>query len=225
MTRSPAFLLLALATGASATTLQVVTENNAPFNFQEGKAVMGTSTAAVRDLLAKAGVEANIYVLKWDDAYSRAQKNANTCVYSTVRVENREKLFKWYGPIGTNVWALYGLPTFDKQLASVSDARFYKIGGVKNDAKVDFLRGAGASSIREAARDSENPGRLAKPKTDPNAIDLWITSQATAQETAARAGVKGLKEVLVVKKQDLFLACNPRTDKAILEKLDAASAR
>jgi len=220
-----ALLLLAAATGASGAALQVVTENNPPFNFQEGKEVMGTSTAAVRDLLVRAGVEATFYVLKWDNAYSRAQKNANTCIYSTVRAENREKLFKWYGPVGTNVWALYSLPTFDKPVASVGDARFYKIGAVKNDAKVDFLRAEGASSIREAARDSENPGRLARPRTDPDAIDLWITTQATARETAAKAGVRGLKEVLVVKKQELFLACNPRTDKAILEKLDAAERK
>ena len=225
MKRPLALLLLAAATGASAASLQVVTENNPPFNFQEGKEVMGTSTAAVRDLLARAGVEATFYVLKWDDAYSRAQKNANTCIYSTVRTANREKLFKWYGPIGTNAWALYALSSFDKTLASVSDARFYRIGAVKNDAKVDFLRGEGVSSIREAARDSENPGRLAKPKTDPNAIDLWITTQATARETAAKAGLRDLKEVLVVKKQELFLACNPRTDKALLEKLDAAGKK
>ena len=225
MNRLVPLLFLAAASNASAATLQVVTENNPPFNFQEGKEVMGTSTAAVRDLLARAGVEAKFYVLKWDDAYARAQKNANTCIYSTVRVDNREKLFKWYGPIGTNAWALYGLTSFDKSLATVSDARFYKIGGVKNDAKVDFLRGAGASSIKEAERDSDNPVRLTKPKGDPAAIDLWITTRATAEETAARAGVRGLKEVLVVKKQDLFLACNPRSDKDILEKLDAASKK
>jgi len=220
-----AVLLLAAASGVPAAALQVVTENNPPFNFQEGKEVMGTSTAAVRELLSKAGVEAKFYVLKWDDAYARAQKNAGTCIYSTVRVENREKLFKWYGPIGTNVWALYALPTFSKTLSDVSDARFYKVGGVKNDAKVDFLRGAGVSSVKEAERDADNPARLAKPRTDPAAIDLWITSRATARETAAKAGVPDLKEVLVVKKQDLYLACNPRTDKAILEKLDAAGAK
>ena len=224
--KSPiALLLLATATGAIGAPLQVVTENNPPFNFQEGKEVMGTSTAAVKEMLAKAGVEAKFSVLKWDDAYARAQKNANTCIYSTVRVENREKLFKWYGPIGTNAWALYGLPSFDKTLSGVGDARFYKIGGVKNDAKVDFLRSQGASSIKEAEHDADNPGRLAKARNDPNAIDLWITTQATAKETAAKAGVKDLKEVLVVKKQDLFLACNPRTDKGILAKLDAAAKK
>ena len=57
----------------------------------------------------------------------------------------------------------------------------------------------------------------------PDAIDLWITTQATARDMAAAAGVKDLKEVAVVRKEDLYLACNPRTDKATLDKLEAAS--
>ncbi|MCW5591601.1 MAG: transporter substrate-binding domain-containing protein [Burkholderiales bacterium] len=216
---------LALASPVHAAPLQVLTENNPPFNFAEGKEVKGTSTEAVRALLAKAGVEATIAVRAWDEAYASAQRSANVCVYGTARVENREKLFKWYGPIGSNVWALYALPSFDKKIETARDARFFRIGGVKNDAKVDFMRAEGASSIREADRDSDNPARLAKPKNDPVAIDLWITSQATAKAMAATAGVKELKEVLVVKTQDLYLACNPRTEKAILDKLEAASRR
>jgi hypothetical protein len=66
---------------------------------------------------------------------------------------------------------------------------------------------------------------LRKPKGDPMPIDLWITSAHTAQAMAAEAGIKDLKQVLVVKEHELFLACNPRTDKAILEKLEAASKK
>ncbi|QJR10741.1 hypothetical protein DSM104443_01810 [Usitatibacter rugosus] len=147
------------------------------------------------------------------------------CIFSTARVEAREKLFKWYGPIADNTWALYGLPSFDKKLAAARDARFYKIGSVKNDAKVEYMRAEGASSIREAATDAENPKRLASPKSDPDHIDLWITTSATAKDVATKAGVKDLKEVLVVKRQPLFLACNPRTDKALLDKLAGATKK
>ncbi len=162
MKRLLACATLALAPVAGAATLELVTENNPPFNFAEGKEVKGAATAAVRDLMAKAGLTAR-------------------------------------------------------------DARFFKIGALKSDAKVDFMRNEGASSIRESDKDSDNAVRLTLPKTDPLAIDLWVTSQATAKEMAAAVGVKDLKEVLVVKKQDLYLACNPRTDKATLEKLAAAS--
>jgi polar amino acid transport system substrate-binding protein len=225
MKRLLACAALALAPAVLAAPLQLVTENNPPFNFAEGKEVKGTATTAVRELLSKAGIEAQITVMKWDEAYNKAQASANTCIYSTARVENREKIFKWFGPLATNNWALYALPTFSKPIPTVADARFFKIGAVRNDAKVDFMRGKGASSIKEADKDSDNPARLALPKTDPNAIDLWITGQATAKEVAAKAGIKEIKEVLVVRKQDLYLACNPRTDKATLEKLEAASKK
>ena len=87
------------------------------------------------------------------------------------------------------------------------------------------MRNEGASSIREADKDADNPGRLALPKTDPNAIDLWVTGEATAKEMAAKAGIKEIKQVLVVRKQDLYLACNPRTDKETLAKLEAAAKK
>ena len=225
MKRLLAAASLAAACAAGAAPLHLVTEDNPPFNFAEGKEVKGVATQAVRALLAKAGLEADITVMKWDDAYNKAQASANTCLYSTARLPNRERLFKWYGPIATNHWALYSLPTFDKKIATARDARFFKIGGVKNDAKAEFMRSAGASSIREADKDADNPARLALPKTDPNAIDLWISSQATAKDLAAKAGVKDLKEVLVVREQALFLACNPRTDKGTLAKLEAASKK
>jgi polar amino acid transport system substrate-binding protein len=215
--------LATLATGSFAAPLQLYTEHNPPLTYAEGKDVKGIATDAVRALVSKAGVESTMTLVKWDEAYAKAQSTPNACVFGTARLENREKIFKWYGPVGTNTWALYSLPTFDKKVAKAADARFYKIGGVKNDAKVDFMRAEGASSIREADSDADNPGRLAKPKNDPQAIDLWITSAATAKDVAAKAGVKDLKEVLVVRKQDLYLACNPRTAKATLDKLEAAA--
>lgn len=213
-----------LAIPAQAVTLELVTENNPPVSYAEGDAVKGTAADAVRDLVAKAGVDSKMTVMTWDKAYAQAQSKPNTCVFGTARLKNRENIFKWYGPVATNTWALYALPTLDtKKIKKAGDARFFKVGAVKNDAKVDFLRAEGVSSIKEVDNDAENPPRLAKPKDDAGYIDLWITTAATAKETAAKAGVKEIKEVLVVRKESLFLACNPRSDKATLAKLDAAA--
>jgi polar amino acid transport system substrate-binding protein len=81
----------------------VVTENNPPFNFAEGTEIKGTATDAVRAMLAKAGVQGTFTVMKWDEAYGKAQTAKITCIISTARLENRERLFKRFGPIGTNV--------------------------------------------------------------------------------------------------------------------------
>jgi len=216
---------IAATTSAAAAKLEVLTEHNPPFSYSSGAELKGIVTTAVRDLLTQAGVESTFAVMKWEDAYAKAQSTANTCIYGTARTEAREKLFVWYGPLAQNTWALYGLPSFDKKLATAKDAGSYKIGSVKSDAKADFMRAEGAKNIVEAGTDEENPKRLVLPKTDPNSIDLWITSTVTANEVAAKAGVKELKEVLVVRKQPLFLACNPRTDKATLDKLTGASKK
>ncbi|QJR14866.1 substrate-binding periplasmic protein [Usitatibacter palustris] len=210
---------------AQAKPLELLTENNPPYNYAEGTAVKGTGADAVNALIQKAGLEGKMTVLKWEEAYARTQRNANTCIFSTARVPSRERLFKWYGPIATNEWAIYALPTFSKPVTSIKEARFHKIGAVKHDAKVDYLRSEGASSIREAEKDTDNPARLAKPKTDPDYIELWVTTRATAKDVAAKNGVKEIKEVLVLPIQNLYLACNPRTEKATLEKLEAASKK
>jgi polar amino acid transport system substrate-binding protein len=221
-TRLLAAILSACVPAAFAAPVQLLTENNPPFNYADGKEVKGIGAKKVQELFAKAGVESTTTVGAWNDSYQKAQATANACIFSTARVESRERLFRWIGPIATNTWALYGLPTFDKPIATARDARFFKVGAVKNDAKVDFLREEGVSSIREADKDSANPARLARPKTDPDYIELWITTSATAREVAAAAGVKDLKEVAVVRKQDLYLACNPRIDKETFGKLEAA---
>jgi polar amino acid transport system substrate-binding protein len=124
-------MAVAAAVPAFAAPLRLLTEDNPPFNFKDGKEVKGTSTQAVQALMKKAGLDSTIEVLPWDDAYTKAQSSANTCLFGTARLENREALFKWYGPIGANVWALYALPSFTKKLETARDARFHVIGGVK----------------------------------------------------------------------------------------------
>lgn len=218
-----AALLAFAATPAAALTF--VTEEAPPYNFTEGGKVTGLSTQVLQEAARRAGVPVKVEVVTWEQAYQRAQARADTCVYSTVRLENRERLFRWIGPIASNRWGLFAKTGFAVPLKTLADARGLRIGAVKNDAKVDFMRNEGASSIREADKDTDNPGRLALPKTDPNAIDLWVTGEATAKDMAAKAGVKEIKQVLVVRKQDLYLACNPRTDKETLAKLEAAAKK
>jgi polar amino acid transport system substrate-binding protein len=220
-----ALAAFAVTVSSSAEPLRILTVHDPPFSYADGQEVKGTLTEAVREMIAKAGVEATFSLLPWEEADSTAQASANACIYGMARPEYRDRLFRWLGPVGANVWALYGLPDGDSKLTDLRDARDYRIGGVKGDAKLALLMNYGFTSLREADRDADNPPLLRKPKDDPQAIDLWITSQATAKEVAAAAGVRDLKEVLVVRSQFLWMGCNPRTDKETLDKLEAAAKR
>ena len=223
----PAAALLSVALFAVAVpafAVHFLTEENPPFNFAVGAKISGSSAAVVQEMAKRAGVEANFELLPWDTAYRRAPIEKDTCIFSIARLQERERLFQWIGPLASNKWTAYGLASGAPAIKSESDLRRYKIGGVKNDAKVDFLMDHGVTNIVRADRDADNPPKLFLKKDDPNRIDLWVTSAYGAPRTADAAKVKmtDLKIVYPLGEEPLYLACSPQTAKDIVQKLDKA---
>src|SRR5262245_7214082 len=97
----PFLVALGLATTA-AHALTLVTEENPPFNYTEQGKVVGLSTEIMSELGKRSGIPLQIKSMPWEQAYIAAQRDKDTCVYSTARLENRERLFTWVGPIATN---------------------------------------------------------------------------------------------------------------------------
>jgi len=212
---------LTLATpGAQALTL--VTEENPPFNYTEQGRVVGLSTEIVSELGKRSGIPLQIKLMAWEDAYVAAQRDKDTCVYSTARLENRERLFTWIGPIATNQWVLIGRSDFAGSVAKVEDARRYRVGVVARDAKIEFLMGKGVTDLREVKDDGLVPPRLMLGRDDPNRLDLWATSAYGARRTAARANVKDIKVILNLNRVPLYLACGRNTAPETVRALNQA---
>ena len=190
----------------AAQALTLVTEENPPFNYIEQGKVVGLSTEIVSELGKRSGVPLQIKSMPWEQAYLAAQRDKETCIYSTARLENRERLFTWIGPIATNQWVLIGKSDF-AGLAKVEEARKYRVGVVAKDAKIEFLMSKGVTDLREVSEDGLVPPRLMLARDDPNRLDLWATSAYGARRTAARANVKDIKLVLNLHRVPLFLAC------------------
>jgi polar amino acid transport system substrate-binding protein len=203
--------------------LKLLTEENPPLNYTEGKKLTGMATEVVQEMLKRAKIKPDIEVMPWDKAYEKAQADKETCLYATARLPNRENAFKWVGPIASNKWGLYALGGFKAELKSMSDVRPYRVGGVERDAKVEFLRERGVTNVVEEREDRHNPGKLTLNRKEPLKIDLWITSVASAKKVAAQAKVSDLKLLLVVNEAESYLACSPRTDPATLKALQAAA--
>jgi polar amino acid transport system substrate-binding protein len=68
-----------------------------------------------------------------------AQRDRNTCVYSTVRLENREKLFRWVSPIVENRWAAFGKLGMKQKPATLAELRHVRVGVLEGDAKATYL--------------------------------------------------------------------------------------
>jgi polar amino acid transport system substrate-binding protein len=209
----------ACAQAAPAATLTFLTEENPPFNYLENGKLTGSGTEIALQIANRAGQPATMELLPWDTAYVRTQAEKNTCLFSTARLENRERLFLWVGPIATNLWALYGKGDFAVPIRTLKDLSPYRIGAVARDAKGEFLRENAVTNLRLVRDDRDNPPRLLLPPDNPDHIDLWITGLHAGRDVAKAAKVTGIKLVFIAAEQPLYLACNPQTDRAIVKAL------
>lgn len=212
--------LFTLSQPASA--LKLLTEENPPLNYTENHKLTGMATEVVQEMSRRAKVPVEFEVMVWAKAYKRVQIDKETCLYSTARLENRELVFKWVGPIAVNKWGLFAKSGFSQPIKTLADVKPYRIGGVTRDAKTEYLKQNGITNIFEVDDDKLNPPKLTLDRKEPQRIDLWVTSIARAKEVAAQAKASDVKLVFVVREADSYLACNPHTSEATLKALSAA---
>lgn len=200
--------------------LILTTEEYAPFNFVDpassSNKVTGSATEILEAILTKTGTEYEIKMLPWQRAYSMAQSDPDTCVYSTTYTDERKPLFKWVGPLAANDWVIFAAADSTITLAKLEDAKGKKIGGYKGDAVADHLLAQGFT-MELSATDRPNPKMLQAGR-----IDLWASSKQGAPYLAKSEGGIPIKEVFTIKPTELSLACSKTVDDALIAKLNGA---
>lgn len=203
--RAVSWLLpLVLCAAATAHALQMVTEEDPPFNHTKNGKLTGLSTEVVAAIGKRAKVPMAFASMQWEQAYSRAQSNRETCAFSAVRLPNRERIFKWVGPIAAGEWGLYARKDFTGSLKTLADAKPYRIGAVAQDAKVEWLKERFVTNIITYANDTQIPPELRR-----GVVDLWVTGTYSAKRIAESAKGADIKLMLSISRFDYFIACNP----------------
>ena len=201
----------------SAPTLYITTEYSPPTSMQPRDIVIGSATEKVREAMARAGINYTIEMLPWKRAYAAALARTDTCVYSTTRTPERERLFKWIGPTDQGEWVLLGRADRNFKLASLEDARKLRIGTYNGDAREAYLRHRGFM-IDSAPNDTINPKKLMM-----NRIDLWAAGARRTNALIETNGWSGqIVPVLTFNQVKLYLACNPGVPDAVIERLSTA---
>lgn len=213
---------IAAFAAAPAAGVTLLTEENPPFNYTENGKLTGLVTELVSEAARRANVPYKIELLPWTRAYTRTQAERDTCLFATARLDSREKLFIWVGPLASNMWGVYGKGDFGGSVRLLADLKPFRIGGVVNDAKVDYLKENGVTNIRQVPEDRLNPPRLVLAREDPNHIDLWVTGYFGARDVARAVKVSDIKLVFVVREIPLYLACSPQTSPAVVTALSDA---
>lgn len=215
---------VASADDAPGYSMVLLTENFPPYNmavdgknFAQESNLRGIAVDIVRETFKRAGIGYSMTLrFPWDRVYKLALENTDYGVFVTARLSEREKLFKWVGPLGPDDWVMLARADSPIELDSLEQARQYKIGAYKGDAIAEELDRQGLSPITVLS-DKDNARRLVEGQ-----IDLWATGDPAGRYLARQEGVTGLKTVLRFNSAELFLALNKDTPDEVVQKLQKA---
>jgi polar amino acid transport system substrate-binding protein len=207
-----------------ATDLVLLTENFPPYNmakngknFAQDENINGIAVDIVREMFKRAEVSYSLTLrFPWERIYKLALEKPGYGVFVMARLPDREKLFKWVGPIGPDDWIMLAKADSKISIESLEQARKYKIGAYKGDAIAETLAKQGLKPI-VVLRDQDNAKKL-----ESGQIDLWATGDPAGRYLARQEGVNGLKTVLRFNSAELYLALNKDVPDEVVVKLQAA---
>lgn len=193
--------------------LMINTEEYPPFNYaDEQQQIVGSATSLLRDALQHTDIEAQFILLPWARAYTQARLNADHCVYSTTRTDERESLFRWVGPLVINEWAAFSLAGHEINAGTLSALKNWRVGSVREDAVGNFVAAQGINVLR-APSERENVARLKA-----GLLDVIVLGKATGEFIAEEQDV-ALTHLFTFAHAPLYLACHPSVSEALLERL------
>jgi len=195
--------------------LRIVTEEQYPYNYAGANGtVTGQATDVVREILSRLNQTADITILPWSEGYRLAQAGPGVALYSTVRTDDREHLFKWVGPVSSYDIILYARNGSPFQINSLESAKKAgQICVVKDDFRHQYLLDNGFTNITTTDSDAECIHKLMAGSTD-----LWLGSRANALGVAGKEGLNAsaFQEVFHVRTVQMYIAFSPDTPDSVI---------
>lgn len=199
-------------------TIYITTEYLFPLNVtdKDGGAIYGQSADKVHELFKRAQLPYQMNMMSWNRAIELARKNADTCVFSTAKIKERESWFQWIGPIATGNWSIFGSPEKLGKVNRLEDIKQASIGTEVGNVAVPYLTEKGFHVI------TSNESR-----TTFKNLALGRLEYAAAGDTHGRKVIaeNQLDDKVVLlfsfNSSDYYLACNKQMDSKLIQTLTA----
>lgn len=165
---------------------QILTEELHPYSYTENGKVTGMSVEIVRAVLKKIKHPDTIKIYSWSRAYNLTLQNKGYILFSTTRLDSREKLFKWVGPLAEDKTVFFAKKGSGVIIKSIEDAKKAgSIGTYKDDIAEIYLKERGFTNLESVLDDTLNVKKLAAGR-----IQLWPMNELVALYTAREAGLE-----------------------------------
>ena len=152
--------------------LKLYTEDSPPSSYKENNQLKGLSVEIVQEILKRIGRSDVILIVPWARGYELAQSEANTALFSTTRVPNRESQFLWVGPLYQQRWGFYRWKGSGVEASTLEAAkRVAGIGTYLKDAKRQYLQALGFNNLVPTNQNINNLQHLKEAN-----ISLWVSS-------------------------------------------------
>lgn len=205
----------------------MMTEVYPPYGMKKEGKITGLSVEVLGEILKKIGSSQSledVVLTSWARAYTYAQTKKNSMVFSTTRTQEREKIFKWVGPVADTTIGIFALKSKGIKIHSLKELEKYKIGTVAKDIGEQMLEKNGVSPKNIFPISGTNSIELSFKKMQHGRIDMFAYSTEVAAYQAKLEGIDiSLYEVVhTLKKGKLYFAFNKNTDDEIIKKWQKA---
>jgi len=201
----------------------IMSEEYPPFNMTINNKPSGVSVEVLEGLLKKVDSDLtknDIKFLPWARSYSLVQRQKHTMLFSMARTKQREKLFKWVGPVGSSIVALIARKDKNIKINSVEDMKKYKIGSVKNDVAELALKELGITHMDSIS--GTNAIEKSIKKLDRGRIDIFAYMYEIKSWKIDNFNPKNYENVYTLKRNDFYYAFHKDTDDVIIQKMQKA---
>ena len=186
--------------------LNYLTEEWAPFNYQEDGNVTGISVEILEAVFKNTGLnrsQVNVRIVPLEEGFQIAQNNTSTVLFSIVRTPERESLYKWAGPFTKASFVLYAPMSRNITISSPEDLNKYQIGAVKSSIENNLLTSQGVNASQIV--NGKNPEDLLR-MLEEGQIDLWATGDLAGRHQMLQTATdpNAYEIVYNLKENDLY---------------------
>lgn len=199
-----------------------ITEDYPPENYLENGELKGYAVEILKEVWREMGVaEQPIQVMPWARGYATALNQPDIMLFAMARNSEREKLFKWVGPIYYTRIKLFSLRNADYNIKTIDDAKELRTGVMRNDIgdriliEKDFPE-TSLTRVRELKQ------LIMMLKT--GRIDLICTTETSLKNEIARHKELNIsyKTVLLLEEIQVYYAFSSQTDDMTVSRFQKA---
>ena len=201
-----------------------LTENFAPYTFKRKGKIVGFSTDILLKVFEKLKLKkkrSDFLMYPWVRAYSILKSKPKVCLFGTTRIKEREKLFKWFGPIYKAEFGLLGKKTIKIKAKTLKDFEKYRVGTTIDFAPEQLIIKAGypKNKLQRIPFHDHNIKKLIS-----NRVDFISANIISTKFILKKMGenLNDYKVFWVLKTSSHYYACHKSTPDRIIKKLQGA---